>query len=147
MFAGNSTEQQIFTESEVFEKQSEHLHFCIVFGRISKDMADKNDTIGYICVPQSTGNSAIILQFIALPFHLLMMKILVKDLRLALPRHKITFSLSLSDCLLISVISLSAVIMEDFELNHRINGVSISATCSIVHRYIIYSCVWPYQLH
>ena len=126
-------------------------------------MADKNDTIGYICVPQSTGNSAIILQFIALPFHLLMMKILVKDLRLALPRHKITFSLSLSDCLLISVISLSAVIMKTLSLTTEsmacqflrhaalftgtlstvVSGLTI--TLMSIERYI--ACVHSFRLH
>ena len=48
-----------------------------------------------------------ILQFLALPFHVLMMKILLKDVNLALPRHKIMLSLCISDGLQVLLIFLS----------------------------------------
>ena len=57
-----------------------------------------------------------VLQFLALPFHMLMTKILAKDLRLTLPRHKIMFSLSLSDGLQIFIISITATFAKVFSL-------------------------------
>ena len=51
-----------------------------------------------------------------MPIHLLVIKILAKDLRLALPRHKIMLSLSLSDCILVCVLFIGAAIMRAFSL-------------------------------
>ena len=96
-------------------------------------MADKNNTNIYICVPQQIGNTTIILQCLALPFHLLIIKILAKDLRLALPRHKIMFSLSLSDCALIFVTFFNSVLMRALRLTTE------SMACQIMRQIVLFT--------
>ena len=49
--------------------------------------------------PDATLLAAIFLAIFALPFHLLLMKILYKDCELTLPHHKVMMSLTLSDAL------------------------------------------------
>ena len=49
--------------------------------------------------PDATLLAAIFLVIFALPFHLLLMKILYKDCELTLPHHKVMMSLTLSDAL------------------------------------------------
>jgi len=51
------------------------------------------------CFPNSSGSAVIILSSLALPFHVLLIKLLVKDIGLALPRHQIMLTLSISDAL------------------------------------------------
>ena len=68
------------------------------------------------CVPTSMGNSVITLTFLALPFHILVFEVLLIDLRLALPRHMITLSLSVSDILLIFNTFLCMAPMKIFKL-------------------------------
>ena len=53
--------------------------------------------------------TAVFLIIFALPVHLLMIKILYKDCQLVLPRHKIMMSLTISDALQISTLSLTTV--------------------------------------
>ena len=52
-----------------------------------------------MCVPKSSGDAAIIVSSLALPFHILMAKVLVKDVGLTLPHHQIMLSLTISDAL------------------------------------------------
>ena len=53
--------------------------------------------------------TAVFLIIFALPVHLLMIKILYKDCQLVLPRHKIMMSLTISDALHISTMSLTMI--------------------------------------
>ena len=57
------------------------------------------DTAVYSCSPKSSGIASILISMIALPFHVLLIKLLVKDIGLALPRHQIMLTLSISDAL------------------------------------------------
>ena len=80
------------------------------------DSKAKNDTIHYICIPRSTGTTSIVVTMLAFPFHMLMIKILAKDVQLSLPRHQIMFCLSISDALQIFTISSLSIVMIAFDL-------------------------------
>ena len=56
--------------------------------------------------------TTIFLITVVFPVHLLMIKILYKDCQLALPHHKIMVSLTISDALQISVMSLTIILRE-----------------------------------
>ena len=56
-----------------------------------------NTTMVQSCKTQKTPFVPLIFIFLVFPFHVLMMKILAKNLHFALPRHSILFSLCLSD--------------------------------------------------
>ena len=126
-------------------------------------MASNNSTSIHFCIPQATGGLAITLQFIALPFHILMIKVLAIDCQLSLPRHKIIFSLSTSDGILILVSFISALSIKVFgltmntlacnvfrmmilftaESTYIVAGLSI--TFLSIERYI--ACIHSFQLH
>ena len=59
--------------------------------------------------------TAVFLIVFALPVHLLMIKILYKDCQLALPRHKVMMSLTISDAVQISVMSLTIMSQKAIE--------------------------------
>ena len=60
----------------------------------------ENKTITtFNCFPQSSGIAAIVISSLALPFHILLVKLLVKDVGLTLPRHQIMLTLTISDAL------------------------------------------------
>ena len=94
-------------------------------------MKDTNSTDVLNCVPTGTSIALITFSFIILPFHFLMIKVLLIDLRLALPRHMITLSLSISDVLLIFASFLCTTAMSIFNLRTG------SGACQVL-RYIIY---------
>ena len=77
-----------------------------------------NTTITQIhqCIPTALSNFIILITLIILPFHLLMIKVLHFDLRLALARHMITFCLSISDALFVLIIFSCATVMKIFRL-------------------------------
>ena len=75
-----------------------------------------NATVGYSCIPSKTGNFSIVLQFLALPFHMMMIKVLAKDVHLALPRHRIMLTLSLSDGLQVFTVFFFTVLIIPFQL-------------------------------
>ena len=62
------------------------------------DIMTQNTTI-YSCFPKSSGIASISVSVIALPFHVLLIKLLIKDIGLALPRHQIMLTLTISDIL------------------------------------------------
>ena len=71
-----------------------------------------NATIHYSCAPKSSGATSIVISSLALPFHILLMKILIADFGLSLPRHLIMLSLTVSDALQIfGLASLSSLAM------------------------------------
>ena len=104
-----------------------------------------------------------VLQFLALPFHMLMTKILAKDLRLTLPRHKIMFSLSLSDGLQVFIIFITALAMKVFSLKTDTNACiflrqialadsaltlpvsSLAVLAMSLERYV--ACIHSFRLH
>lgn len=126
---------------------------------------DGNYSIGkrFSCRPEGTGNSIVVIVFLALPFHCLMMKVLSINLRFENPRHMILFCLSVSDCFQLVVGSMVSIIMDigDYEigtkacdafrsvliftvaLGHIVSSLSI-VTLSI-ERYI--ACFHSYRIH
>ena len=66
---------------------------------------ENTTTTYYGCIPYSSGSAAIIVSFFALPFHILLVKVLVKNVGLSLPHHQIMFSLIISDALQIFAVS------------------------------------------
>ena len=50
-----------------------------------------------MCMPMTMTNFIIVVTFITLPFHILMIKVLLVDLRLALTHHMVVFCLAISD--------------------------------------------------
>ena len=89
----------------------------------------------YRCIPASTGNFSLILICLALPFHVLISKILAKDLKLILPRHKILFCLSISDGLQIAVTALLTLLMRAFNLT------TASITCIVFRKLVLFNSV------
>ena len=64
------------------------------------------------CVPKGNGIAGIVISLLALPFHILVAKVLVKDTGLTLPHHLIMLSLTISDALYIcSVASMAPIVM------------------------------------
>ena len=72
-------------------------------------MTNQTSTANACQFTENTLMTAVFLIVFALPVHLLMIKILYKDCQLALPRHKIMVSLTMSDALQISVMSLTMI--------------------------------------
>ncbi|XP_065055337.1 adrenocorticotropic hormone receptor-like [Rhopilema esculentum] len=89
----------------------------------------------YSCLPESTGNFSLILICLGIPFHVLIAKILAKDLELTLPRHKILFCLSLSDGLQISLVALFYPFIRAFHLTTSSN------TCIVLRKILLFSSV------
>ena len=92
-----------------------------------------NKTIFYLCIPQSGATTSIALTLLALPFHILMMKILAKDVELSKPRHQIMFCLSVADALQIFSISSVTMVMKAFDLTTE------SGTCHILRDITIFT--------
>ena len=115
------------------------------------------------CMPTAICNFIILITLITLPFHLLMIKVLHFDLRLALARHMITFCLSISDALFVLIIFSCATVMkifrlteEDeecniirkilyFELAMSLVVSSLSIIALSVERYV--ACIHSFRLH
>ena len=89
----------------------------------------------YSCLPESTGNFSLMLICLGIPFHVLIAKILAKDLELTLPRHKILFCLSLSDGLQISIVALFYPFIRAFHLT------TTSNTCIVLRKIILFSSI------
>ena len=94
-------------------------------------MESANSTDEVNCATTEMGISALIMIFLILPFHFLMIKVLLVDLRLTLPRHKITLSLSISDVLQILISISCTTVMQSFRLT------TASGVCEIL-RCILY---------
>ena len=93
----------------------------------------KSWPIHYNCTPETSGATVIIVTALALPFHIMMIKILGKDVELSMPRHKIMFCLSISDTLQIFVPCTTAIIMKAFALTTE------SAICRILRDLFVFS--------
>ena len=83
-------------------------------------------------MPTKLGNFSISITFITLPFHILMMKVLFFDLRLALPRHMVLFCLSISDALHIFMTFSCATAMKIFRLTAE------SDECNVVRKILFF---------
>ncbi|XP_065056146.1 melanocortin receptor 5-like [Rhopilema esculentum] len=93
-------------------------------------MAVNNITV-YSCKENQTGiNLALVLVFLAIPFHVMILFTLAKDAQLCLPRHKILFCLSISHGLMIAVTSICTSIMNIFALTAN------SGTCMVLRKIV-----------
>ena len=73
---------------------------------------ERNGTVYYSCAPKSSSTTSIVISLLALPFHILLVKILITDVGLSLPHHLIMLSLTISDALQIfGVASISSIAM------------------------------------
>ena len=77
------------------------------------------------CISADTANFVITITVLTLPFHFLMIKVLIRDLRLNLPRHNIMLCLTVSDALQIFLIFSSTTTM------HILKATKDSAECDI----------------
>ena len=80
-------------------------------------MSTNNTIIVYPCVLRLPVVSSCVLVFIALPFNLLIFKILISNYRLRLPRHKILLSLTVSDCMQITLVAFTLFVALLSKLN------------------------------
>ena len=96
-------------------------------------MDGANSTIKQVCGGNTTGIFAVILLFMALPFHFLMIKILAINFRFSSPRHIILLCLSVSDCIQITV---SAVCMTVLKITVTTTE---TATCKALSHVITFT--------
>ena len=90
-------------------------------------MIERNDTALAVCESKDF-SFAIVLMIIVLILHIPLMKVLILNLRLELPRHKLVAGLSMSDCLLTTFISI--VIIATSQLTSKAD----SEACLVVRR-------------
>ena len=115
------------------------------------------------CFPTATGPFIVILLLAILPFHILMVKVLVFDLHLGMARHKIMLCLSISNTMQLLIVVVGATVATvlnfslssigcnivfsmlqfTFALTLVISSLSIIALS--VERYV--ACVYSFHLH
>ena len=94
---------------------------------------ESNKTVHYMCIPNSSGTAAVVVSLLALPIHILILKILVKDIGLSLPHHQIIYTLTLSDALqMFSASGISATVLV-FQITTE------SVTCRILRDAIVFT--------
>ena len=92
----------------------------------------QNTTI-YTCFPTSTGIASLSVSMVALPLHILLIKILVKDTGLSLPHYQIMLTLTLSDALQISAGSIITVVVMALQLTTE------SYTCGLLRDITVFT--------
>ena len=126
-------------------------------------MEEKGNATYYSCAPDMNGNVAILLLFLALPFHFFVGKILAFNLRFENPRHIILFCLSASDSLQVTVTAFTIMVSKfgDLEAGTQsctnlryavvFNGAltlivsSLTLVALSIERYI--ACFHSYRIH
>ena len=105
-------------------------------------MNTTNSTSQFSCTPNLTGNFAIVLLFLALPFHFLVGKILAFNLRFENPRHIILFCLSISDSLQLTITAICVVVSKTGDLHTgtpACDGLRYTILFNSTHTYIVSS--------
>ena len=97
-----------------------------------KEMANENTPDIDVCVIEKTATFQIALMFCTLPFHTFIIKVLATDVRFDLQRHKILFSLSLSDAVVTFGLFTLAIV------NKATNLTIASTGCAIYRRFTIF---------
>ena len=80
------------------------------------------------CISSNVASFLTVITFITLPFHILIIKVLIVDLRLALPRHNTMLCLSISDALQVFILFLCMTIPSIFGISRGSVGCNISRT-------------------
>ena len=122
-----------------------------------------NATMVQPCKTQNISFVPLIFIFLIFPFHILMMKILAKNLHFALPRHSILFSLCLSDgiqvfvAIIVGTVHASSAITEEGIACQFVKGTmvfvtifTLFVTCVAIislsiERYV--ACIHSFRLH
>ena len=126
-------------------------------------MAINSGTSYHTCIDEGSGTPLIVIMIIAMPFHAFIIKILAMDFQFDLARHRILFSLSISDAMMLFGMFISAVINKAATFTTEstscvaYRGFTIFIACSTltvssvsiialsVERYI--ACVLSFRLH
>ena len=80
------------------------------------------------CISSNVASFLTVITFITLPFHILIIKVLIVDLRLALPRHNTMLCLSISDALQVFILFLCITMPSIFGISRGSVGCNISRT-------------------
>ena len=92
-----------------------------------------NATIYYMCAPNVSGTAALVVSLLALPFHILIIKIIMKDIGLSLPHHRIVLTLTISDA--VQIFSASFV----SSIANILQSTTESVTCRILRDSIVFT--------
>ena len=93
---------------------------------------ERNTTIDFPCFPTTGGVTSLVILLLAFPFHTLMIKILVKDVGLLLPRHHIMLTLSISDALQVFLVAIVSSITFAADLTTK------SVTCTLIRHLLVF---------
>ena len=80
------------------------------------------------CISSNVASFLTVITFITLPFHILIIKVLIVDLRLALPRHNTMLCLSISDALQVFILFMCTTMPSIFGISKGSVGCNISST-------------------
>ena len=80
------------------------------------------------CISSNVASFLTVITFITMPFHILIIKVLIVDLRLALPRHNTMLCLSISDALQVFMLFLCLTMPSFFGISRGSVGCNISRT-------------------
>ena len=80
------------------------------------------------CISSNVGSFVTVITFITLPFHILIIKVLIVDLRLALPRHNTMLCLSISDALQVFILLMCTTMPSIFGISKGSVGCNILST-------------------
>ncbi len=92
---------------------------------INNIILNNTTIVTYSCIAKTPGSFAIFLAFIACPVYILMLKILIHELRLSLPRHKILLSLNISDSIQIAGMGLLSMLGFISQANSNSTGCQV----------------------
>ena len=104
-----------------------------LFGNNHSSTESMQSYMTYACVPKSSGSVAIVVSVFALPFHVLLVKLLVTDVGLSLPHHQIMLILIMSDALQIFAASFISSTVMILQLTTE------SSTCSIFRDILVFN--------
>ena len=90
-------------------------------------MIERNDTYLLVCEAKDF-SITIVLLIVVLILHIPLLKVLIVNLQLELPRHKLVTGLSISDCILMTIISIAIV------ATSQLTSVADSEACLVVRR-------------
>ena len=123
-FKAHSTTHDLALQCRVIYFDLFPFERCMLDSRTSS--MENTTTIYYDCFPNSSGSVAVIVAFLALPFHIVLLKVLVKNVGLSLPHHKIMLSLIVSDAIQIFTASCVSSLRMALKLTTK------SATCAFM---------------
>ena len=128
-----------------------------------RTIASGDNSTAYACFIGETSLLSVVVLLVTIPLQLNLMKVLAKDFQLSLPRHKVLFSLSLSDTALVCGLFIITWVNKAVQITRKSTGClvyrgfvifiaslgSVSSALSItalsVERYV--ACIHCFHLH